>query len=79
MAVTACLSNDATAVALTPAVYAVLRKAKGEPLPCRFACVCIADAASFVLPISNPANLDVFGDHLPALRLGSRSLCSGGS
>jgi arsenical pump membrane protein len=31
------------------------------------ACALIANAASFVLPISNPANLVVFGAHMPAL------------
>ena len=65
--VTAFLSNDATAVVLTPAVYAVVRKVKGDPLPYLFACAFIANAASFTLPISNPANLVVFGDRLPAL------------
>jgi len=65
--VTAVLSNDATAVVLTPAVAAAVRKAKVEPLPYLFACAFIANAASFVLPISNPANLVVFADRLPAL------------
>ena len=65
--VTAVLSNDATAVVLTPAVYAVVKRAKGNPLPYLFACAFIANAASFVLPISNPANLVVFGNKLPAL------------
>lgn len=65
--VTAFLSNDATAVVLTPAVYAVARKAGVEPLPYLFICAFIANAASFVLPISNPANLVVYGDRLPAL------------
>jgi arsenical pump membrane protein len=32
-----------------------------------FACAFIANAASFVLPISNPANLVVFGERMPAL------------
>jgi arsenical pump membrane protein len=65
--VTILLSNDATAVVLTPAVYAAARSARAEPLPLLFVCAFIANAASFVLPISNPANLVVFGDHLPAL------------
>jgi arsenical pump membrane protein len=65
--VTAFLSNDATAVVLTPAVYAAVRKAEVDPLPYLFACAFIANAASFVLPISNPANLVVFDDHLPPL------------
>ncbi len=65
--VTVFLSNDATAVVLTPAVYAAVKKARAEPLPYLFACAFIANAASFVLPISNPANLVVYGKHLPAL------------
>ncbi len=65
--VTVLLSNDATAVVLTPAVYAATRAAKVEPLPYLFICAFIANAASFVLPISNPANLVVFGQAMPPL------------
>ncbi|WAH57654.1 arsenic transporter [Pseudomonas silvicola] len=65
--VTVLLSNDATAVVLTPAVYAAARAARAEPLPYLFVCAFIANAASFVLPISNPANLVVFGSHMPPL------------
>jgi arsenical pump membrane protein len=65
--VTIFLSNDATAVVLTPAVYAAAKRANTAPLPYLFACAFIANAASFVLPISNPANLVVFGAQLPAL------------
>ena len=65
--VTVFLSNDATAVVLTPAVYAATRAAKVEPLPYLFICAFIANAASFVLPISNPANLVVFGEQMPPL------------
>jgi arsenical pump membrane protein len=65
--VTVFMSNDATAVVLTPAVYAATRQAGVKPLPYLFACALIANAASFVLPISNPANLVVFGSQLPAL------------
>lgn len=65
--VTVFMSNDATAVVLTPAVLAVSRKAKAKPLPYLLACALIANAASFVLPISNPANLVVFGARLPSL------------
>ena len=61
------LSNDATAVVLTPAVYAAARKADAEPLPLLFACALIANAASFVLPISNPANLVLYGGSMPSL------------
>jgi arsenical pump membrane protein len=65
--VTAVLSNDATAVVLTPAVLAVTRAAKAPPAPYLLACAMIANAASFLLPISNPANLVVFASHLPTL------------
>ena len=64
---TAFLSNDATAVVLTPAVYAAARKARADPLPLLFACALIANAASFVLPISNPANLVLYGGKMPPL------------
>ena len=65
--VTVLLSNDATAVVLTPAVYAATRAAGAAPLPYLYACVFIANAASFALPISNPANLVIFGGHMPHL------------
>ena len=65
--VTALLSNDATAVVLTPAVLAAVRRAKVEPRPHLLACALIANAASFLLPIANPANLVVYGAHLPPL------------
>ncbi len=65
--VTIFMSNDATAVVLTPAVLAVSRRAKVAPLPYLMVCAFIANAASFVLPISNPANLVVFGDSMPSL------------
>jgi arsenical pump membrane protein len=65
--VTALLSNDATAVVLTPAVLAAVRRAKVDPRPHLLACALIANAASFLLPIANPANLVVYGDHLPPL------------
>jgi arsenical pump membrane protein len=65
--VTTVLSNDATAVVLTPAVAASVRKANAAPFPHLLACAFIANAASFVLPISNPANLVVFANHMPPL------------
>jgi arsenical pump membrane protein len=80
--VTIFLSNDATAVVLTPAVAAVMRAAKVEkPLPYLLVCAFIANAASFVLPISNPANLVIYGSHMPPLlqwlpRYGLASLAS---
>ncbi len=66
--VTVFLSNDATAVVLTPAVAAVTRTCKvADPLPYLFICALIANAASFVLPISNPANLVIYGSQMPPL------------
>jgi arsenical pump membrane protein len=65
--ITIFLSNDATAVVLTPAVFAAAKKAEVEPLPFLLICALIANAASFVLPISNPANLVLYGDNMPAL------------
>ena len=65
--VTAFLSNDATAVVMTPAVFAAARKARADPLPLLFVCAFVANAASFVLPISNPANLVLYASHAPAL------------
>ncbi len=66
--VTALLSNDATAVVLTPAVAAAVKSARVKnPLPYLYICAFIANAASFVLPISNPANLVIYGTHLPPL------------
>ncbi len=65
--VTVFFSNDATAVVLTPAVAAAVARARIAPLPHLFACAFVANAASFVLPISNPANLVIYGDTLPTL------------
>jgi arsenical pump membrane protein len=66
--VTAFLSNDATAVVLTPAVAASARTAKvKDPLPYLLICALIANAASFVFPISNPANLVIYGGAMPPL------------
>jgi len=65
--VTALLSNDATAVVLTPAVLAAVRRARINPKPYLLACALVANAASFLLPISNPSNLVVYGNHLPPL------------
>jgi arsenical pump membrane protein len=66
--VTVFLSNDATAVVLTPAVAAAMRSAKAQhPMPYLYICAFIANAASFVLPISNPANLVLYGKGIPSL------------
>jgi arsenical pump membrane protein len=66
--VTIVLSNDATAVVLTPAVAVVTKAMRVKnPLPYLYICAFVANAASFVLPISNPANLVIFGDRMPPL------------
>jgi arsenical pump membrane protein len=55
--VTAVLSNDATALLLTPVAFAVATRAGVSPRPYAFACAMVANAASFLLPLSNPSNL----------------------
>jgi arsenical pump membrane protein len=65
--VTIFMSNDATAVVLTPAVLSAVKRARAEPMPHLMTCALIANAASFVLPISNPANLVVFHGAMPPL------------
>jgi len=66
--VTVFLSNDATAVVLTPAVAAAARSARVKnPMPYLLICAFVANAASFVLPISNPANLVLYGRNMPPL------------
>jgi arsenical pump membrane protein len=54
-------------VVMTPAVLTIVRRLKVEPVPHLLACALIANAASFLLPISNPANLVVFDGHMPPL------------
>jgi arsenical pump membrane protein len=64
---TAFLSNDATALILTPAVFVLVTRLRLPVLPYMFACTFIADTASFLLPVSNPINiliLDSFGGGL---------------
>ncbi len=55
--VTAFLSNDATALILTPAVYALAVRLRLPVLPFMYGCTFVADGASFLLPFSNPINL----------------------
>jgi arsenical pump membrane protein len=65
--ITAFLSNDATALILTPAVYVLVTRLRVPVLPYMFACTFIADTASFLLPVSNPINilvLDALGGTL---------------
>jgi len=67
--VTAVLSNDTTVIVLTPAVLAMLARTDVDPRPFLFCCAFVANAASLVLPIANPANLLVFGGMLPPLHV----------
>jgi arsenical pump membrane protein len=65
--ITVFFSNDATALILTPIVYALVTRLRLPVLPFMFACTFIADTASFVLPVSNPINilvLDAFNSGL---------------
>lgn len=55
------LSNDATALILTPVVYTLTTRLRLNPLPFMFACTFIADTASFTLPVSNPINILITG------------------
>jgi arsenical pump membrane protein len=67
--ITAVLSNDATALILTPVVYTLVTRLRLKVLPFMFACTFIADTASFLLPVSNPINiliLSSFGGTLGA-------------
>ncbi|HET6436586.1 MAG TPA: SLC13 family permease [Anaeromyxobacter sp.] len=70
--ITAFLSNDATALILTPAVFALVTRLRLPVLPYMFACTFIADTASFLLPVSNPINIliqdGLGGGLLPFLR-----------
>jgi arsenical pump membrane protein len=57
--ITMLLSNDATALILTPIVYSLVTRLRLPVLPYLFACTFIADTASFLLPVSNPINIIV--------------------
>ena len=57
------LSNDATALILTPIVYTLVTRLKLPVLPFLFACTFIADTASFILPVSNPINIIILSKY----------------
>ena len=57
------LSNDATALILTPIVYTLVTRLRLPVLPFLFACTFIADTASFILPVSNPINIIVLSKY----------------
>jgi arsenical pump membrane protein len=61
--ITAILSNDATALILTPVVYTLVTRLRLKVLPFMFACTFIADTASFLLPVSNPINILVLASY----------------
>jgi len=56
-AITAILSNDATALLLTPVVFALVVRLGLPPRPYAFTCSFVANAASLLLPVANPANI----------------------
>ncbi len=60
--ITAFFSNDATALILTPIVFALVTRLKLNALPYVFACAFIANTASMILPVSNPVNLLAVGE-----------------
>lgn len=59
--VTAFLSNDTTALILTPVVYGLVTRLRLRPLPYLLAATFVADTASLLLPVSNPINVLVGG------------------
>jgi arsenical pump membrane protein len=63
--ITTFLSNDATAVILTPVVYTITTRLRLRVMPYLFAVSFVANAASMTLPISNPINV-LTGDRLRA-------------
>jgi arsenical pump membrane protein len=63
--ITTFLSNDATAVILTPVVYSITTRLRLRVMPYLFAVSFVANAASMALPISNPINI-LIGDRLRA-------------
>jgi len=64
------LSNDATALLLTPVVIAVADETALSPLPLALACTFIADTASVTLPVSNPINV-LFLESFRGIHLGA--------
>lgn len=55
--ITTFLSNDATAIILTPVVYTIVTRLRLRVTPYLFAVSFTANAASLTLPISNPTNV----------------------
>jgi arsenical pump membrane protein len=63
--VTTFLSNDATAIILTPVIYTVTTRLRLRVMPYLLAVSFVANAASMTLPISNPINV-LTGERLQA-------------
>ena len=55
--ITTFLSNDATALILTPVANSVATRLRLPPLPYLVATTFVADSASITLPVSNPINI----------------------
>jgi len=64
------LSNDATALLLTPVVIAIAEETALSPIPLALACTFIADTASVSLPVSNPINV-LFLESFHGIHLGA--------
>ncbi|MGI8552017.1 MAG: ArsB/NhaD family transporter [Dehalococcoidia bacterium] len=64
------LSNDATALLLTPVVVALTQEIDLPALPFALACTFIADTASVTLPVSNPINV-LFLESFRGIHLGA--------
>jgi len=85
--ITTFLSNDATAIILTPVVYGMATRLRLRVMPYLFAVSFVANAASMTLPISNPINvltgdrlrapLGVYEGHLFAASIASIAICLG--
>lgn len=58
--VTTVISNDATALIITPIVYSFVSALGINPIPFLLVCTFIADTASLSLPVSNLTNLLVY-------------------
>jgi arsenical pump membrane protein len=54
---TVIFSNDATALMLTPVVFVLVRRLDLPPKPFAFACALVANSASLLFPVANPANV----------------------
>ena len=70
VAISTFLSNDATALLLTPMIVSVAEETELPALPFALAGTFVADTASVTLPVSNPINV-LFLDSFRGIRLGA--------